>query len=50
MTDQNRFDGRTIRVDKASERGDGGGGGGSRGGFGGGRGGGRFHSPPKTVN
>ena len=33
-----RFDGRTIRVDKASERGSGGGGGG--GGFGGGRGGG----------
>ncbi|KAJ5032684.1 uncharacterized protein L3040_009279 [Drepanopeziza brunnea f. sp. 'multigermtubi'] len=32
------FDGRTIRVDKASERGSGGGGGG--GGFGGGRGGG----------
>jgi hypothetical protein len=31
-----RFDGRTIRVDKASERGSGGGGGG----FGGGRGGG----------
>jgi hypothetical protein len=30
-----RFDGRTIRVDKASERGSGGGGGG----FGGGRGG-----------
>lgn len=33
---QPRFDGRTIRVDKASERGSGGGGGG----FGGGRGGG----------
>lgn len=32
-----RFDGRTIRVDKASERGSGGGGGG--GGYGGGRGG-----------
>lgn len=31
-----RFDGRTIRVDKASDRGSGGGGGG--GGFGGGRG------------
>jgi hypothetical protein len=34
---QERFDGRTIRVDKASERGSGGGGGG----FGGGRGGGK---------
>ncbi|KIN04055.1 hypothetical protein OIDMADRAFT_26682 [Oidiodendron maius Zn] len=34
------FDGRTIRVDKASERGSGGGGGG--GGFGGGRGGGGY--------
>jgi len=34
------FDGRTIRVDKASERGAGGGGGG--GGFGGGRGGGGY--------
>jgi len=35
------FDGRTIRVDKASERGSGGGGGGGfRGGYGGGRGGG----------
>ena len=34
-TDVVRFDGRTIRVDKASERGSGGGGGG----FGGGRGG-----------
>jgi len=34
------FDGRTIRVDKASERGSGGGGGGFRGGYGGGRGGG----------
>ena len=33
-----RFDGRTIRVDKASERGSGGGGGGG-GGYGGGRGG-----------
>jgi len=35
------FDGRTIRVDKASERGSGGGGGGG-GGFGGGRGGGGY--------
>jgi RNA recognition motif-containing protein len=34
------FDGRTIRVDKASERGSGGGGGGGRGGYGGGGGGG----------
>lgn len=34
-----RFDGRTIRVDKASERGSGGGGGGGRGGYGGGSGG-----------
>ncbi|KAI9692954.1 MAG: hypothetical protein M1822_004949 [Bathelium mastoideum] len=33
------FDGRTIRVDKASDRGSGGGGGGGSGGFGGGRGG-----------
>ena len=34
-----RFDGRTIRVDKASERGSGGGGGGYGGGRGGGGGG-----------
>lgn len=34
-----RFDGRTIRVDKASERGSGGGGGGGGGFGGGGRGG-----------
>ncbi|KAL1603506.1 hypothetical protein SLS60_005093 [Paraconiothyrium brasiliense] len=33
------FDGRTIRVDKASDRSGGGGGGGGRGGYGGGRGG-----------
>lgn len=37
-----RFDGRTIRVDKASERGGGGGGGGLGSGFGGGRGGGGY--------
>ena len=44
-----RFDGRTIRVDKASERSSGGGGGGGRGGgysggggYGGGRGGGGY--------
>lgn len=42
LTVPERFDGRTIRVDKASDRGSGGGGGGGgyRGGFGGGRGGG----------
>ncbi len=33
-----RFDGRTIRVDKASDRAGGGGGGGGRGGYGGGGG------------
>ncbi|KAF2132593.1 RNA-binding domain-containing protein [Dothidotthia symphoricarpi CBS 119687] len=38
MNDQ-EFDGRRIRVDKASERGGGGGGGGGRGGYGGGGGG-----------
>ena len=38
-----RFDGRTIRVDKASERGSGGGGGG--GGFGGGGGRGGYNAP-----
>ncbi|KAL5405081.1 hypothetical protein PMIN03_008673 [Paraphaeosphaeria minitans] len=36
------FDGRTIRVDKASDRSGGGGGGGGRGGYGGGRGGGGY--------
>lgn len=35
-TNDTRFDGRTIRVDKASDRAGGGGGGGGRGGYGGG--------------
>lgn len=39
-TDIPRFDGRRIRVDKASDRAGGGGGGGGRGGYGGGGGGG----------
>lgn len=53
IADSPRFDGRRIRVDKASDRagggaprggGYGGGGGGYRGGYGGGQGGGKLHS------
>ena len=52
-TDITRFDGRTVRVDKASDRagGGGGGGGGGRGGFGGGygRGGGGGYGGGKSA-